>query len=147
MIQPGAVKCKHCGETLDRLPGKEREWRQESSSAPPQPGKVQGIAIMVLIGGILATLIGVGLVLSTCFLWVPGIYSIILGIMAIIRSVSLFGPNAHQATPPKGIAIMMIVNIINVDVINLVLGILVLVFLNDPQVQDYFSRGRFRSAD
>jgi hypothetical protein len=50
----------------------------------------------------------------------------------------MLGANAHREPLPKGTATMMIVNIVNLDVVNLVLGILILVFSDDLEVQDYF---------
>ncbi|OAI41045.1 hypothetical protein AYO40_03945 [Planctomycetaceae bacterium SCGC AG-212-D15] len=108
-----------------------------------RPGKVQAIGIMTLIGGILAVLnflfwsLGSGF---ACCLW-PGVYySLVLGIMAIIKGSALIGSNAHLETPPQAIAIMQIINIINVDVPNCVMGILTLVFLNEAEVQAFFRK-------
>lgn len=104
-----------------------------------KPGKVQTIAIMMLIGGILATLSAVILMVSIYGLCWPGTYySLVLGIMAIIRASHLLGENARRQPEPKGIGIMMIINVINCDVPNLVMGILVVVFLGDPEVKNYF---------
>ena len=44
----------------------------------------------------------------------------------------------------KTIAIMQIVNIINCDMVNLTLGIITLVFLNDPEVRDHL---RFKGVE
>jgi predicted Zn finger-like uncharacterized protein len=108
-----------------------------------KPGKVQAIGIMVLIGGIFALITGItglGFGVASCIglLW-PGIYyAVTLGIMALIRGINLLGDQAYKQQPPSGIAVMMIINIINCDVINLALGIVTLVFLNDDEVKDYF---------
>ncbi len=116
-----------------------------------KPGKVQAIAILILIGGILATLaaaawlayigligvatMGAGLL---CCLWPGPYYGLVMGIMGIVKGVRLLGDKAHREAPPQGIAIMMIINIINGDLVNLVLGIIVLVFLADEEVKDFF---------
>jgi predicted Zn finger-like uncharacterized protein len=108
-----------------------------------KPGKVQAIGIMVLIGGIFACLIFLSVSiwagLATFGLCcIPGVYGLVVGIMAIVKGAQLLGDKAHLQPAPSGIGIMMIINIINGDVVNLVLGILVLVFLSDPEVKDYF---------
>src|SRR5262249_17826482 len=119
-----------------------------------KPGKVQAIGIMVLVGGILATLANVGLLVYfglvgvatmgiglLCCLWPGPYYGLVMGIMAIVKGSRLLGEKAYRETPPQGIGIMMIVNIINGDFVNLTLGILVLVFLGDEEVKSYFRRG------
>jgi DNA-directed RNA polymerase subunit M/transcription elongation factor TFIIS len=145
-IQAGARKCKHCGELLDpelRDPIYTEDDRPPRLSAPAAlPGKVQAVAIMMIIGGISGIMLGLGLALGTCFLWVPALYSIVCGILCIVRATPLLGDRAYTARPPRGTAVMMIVTIINGDVLNLTLGIVCLVFLNDPRVQEYFSRRR-----
>jgi hypothetical protein len=116
-----------------------------------KPGKVQAIAIMILIGGILATLssvcwlayigiigaatLGFGLL---CCLWPGPYFGLTLGIMAILKGSRLLGDKAHREKPPQGIGVMMIINIINGDLANLAMGIIVLVFLSDPEVKGYF---------
>lgn len=61
-----------------------------------------------------------------------------MGIMAIIKGSQLMGDHASSQKPPSGIAIMQIINIVNCDAINLTLGIINLVFLNDEDVKDFF---------
>jgi hypothetical protein len=116
--------------------------RSRSDKAKP-PGKVTGMGVMCLVGGIIAViepLVWAGSTIGFCWLW-PGVYySLVLGIMAIIRGAGLLGASAHQQTPPTGIGIMMIINIINLDIINCVLGILVLVFSADDEVKDYLKK-------
>jgi predicted Zn finger-like uncharacterized protein len=116
-----------------------------------KPGKVQAIGIMMLIGGILATLhalvflayLGIFGVATMgfgwlCCLWPGPYYGMVMGIMAIIRGSALLGENAHRQPAPSGIAIMQIVNIINGDMPNCVMGIIALVFLNEPETRRYF---------
>jgi hypothetical protein len=116
-----------------------------------RPGKVQAIAIMTLVGGIIATLnalailayfgmtavmtLGLGLL---CCLWPGPYYGLVIGILAIIKGSQLMGQDARSLPPPKGIAIMMIVNIVNFDVVNCTLGIIILVFCGDPEVEEFF---------
>jgi predicted Zn finger-like uncharacterized protein len=130
-----------------------RKGTRRGRGPDEKPGKLQAIGIMTLIGGILAILIGLGLLAGSgfgccatagpgivlCF-WPGTYYSLVLGILAIIRGSSLLGANAHLEKPPTGIAIMQIINIVNGDVVNLVLGILVLVFSGDEEVQEYLAR-------
>jgi predicted Zn finger-like uncharacterized protein len=132
-------------EEDDEAPRRSRRRSRE------KPGKVQAIAIMILIGGILATLtaavwlayigivglatMGIGLL---CCLWPGPYYGLVVGIMGIVKGARLLGEKAHREAPPQGLAIMMIINIINGDFVNLTLGILVLVFLADEEVKEFF---------
>ncbi len=105
---------------------------------PAIPGKMQSISIMTLVGGILAILTCFGIGLGTAGFWIPWIYSLILGIMATIKGSQMLGSNPAPAfASAKTIAIMQIVNIINCDIPNLAMGIINLVFLNDPEVKEY----------
>jgi hypothetical protein len=113
--------------------------------APPpgdeKPGKVQAIAVMTMVGGVLALLLGTAFAASCVLLIWPGTYySFVLGVMAIVQASALLGDGARYQKPPQGIAVMQIVNILNGDFINLTLGIITLVFLNDPEVKGYFRR-------
>jgi predicted Zn finger-like uncharacterized protein len=104
-----------------------------------KPGKVQAIAIMTLIGGILATLTGVAFMATIYGLCWPGTYySLVMGIMAIVKASQLLGDRASSQALPSGIAIMQIVNIVNCDFVNLTLGIINLVFLSDREVKAFF---------
>jgi hypothetical protein len=118
-----------------------REYPVGPRSEAPElkPGKVQAVAIMTLVGGIFAILVSIGWV-STCvgLAWPPMYFSFVLGVMAIVKASNLLGQTAYREKPPRAIAIMQIVNILNGDVINLTLGIITLVFLGDREVRDYF---------
>lgn len=106
---------------------------------PHKPHQVTVIGIMTLVGGIAALLLSFGFAASCVLLVWPGTYySFILGIVACVRSARLLGDNAYLAPPPKGIAIMQIINIINGDLLNCGLGIATLVFLSDVEVKEYY---------
>jgi hypothetical protein len=95
---------------------------------------------MMLVGGIIALAAGVGNLRFHFlgFFWPPAVYSLVLGVMAIVRASRLLGRFGHLQPSPKVIAVMQIVNIINGDVPNLVMGIVSLSFLKDPGVRRYF---------
>jgi hypothetical protein len=121
-----------------------RRKRTRPGRGPDQkPGKVQAIGIMMLMGGIFAVLLALSLgagSMGMCCLWPGTYYSLVLGIMAIVRASAILGGKAHLETPPTGIAIMHMINIINGDGINLTLGIIIMVFCNDEEVQEYFAK-------
>jgi hypothetical protein len=117
---------------IRRRPGSERK-----------PGKVQAIGIMSLVGGILAILLAIGLGAGTgsfCCLWPGTYYSLVFGIIAVVRASAILGARAHLQIPPTGLAIMHMVNIINLDVANLVLGIIIMIFCNDEEVREYMAK-------
>ncbi len=162
------VKCPSCSATFavpdsieekpsrPTAPPPEDEYEEEASyydedydeqprrrAGREKPGKVQAISVLILVGGILSCVWCAGCTLLSglgCCLW-PGLYyGWVFGIMAIIKGAKLLGDKAYREAPPYGIANMMIINIINGDLPNLVMGILVLVFLSDEEVKRYFRR-------
>ena len=115
-----------------------------------KPGKIQAISIMTLVGGILAIIVAIMFFLFYlpilgmatlglgCIFIVCPIYSLVFGIMAIIKGSQMLGDNPMPAfKSAKGIAIMQIVNIICCDGPNLVMGIINLGFLNAPEVKEW----------
>ncbi|MED5381224.1 MAG: GYF domain-containing protein, partial [Verrucomicrobiota bacterium] len=91
------------------------------------PGKLQAIAIMTLVGGIIGVLVGLlygcyfgVLTIATfgfgvVFMLFP-IYSLIFGIMAVTKGSQMLGSNPLPAfRSAKSIAIMQIINIICCD--------------------------------
>jgi hypothetical protein len=132
----------------DRLPQEEGRDSEEDEGAlgPPRSGRsggskperVQTIGVMMLISGILGIMVFLGWSGFTCCLWPGGYYSLVMGILAIVKGAQLLGENANQAPAPKWVAILMIINIINGDVPSLVMGILCLQMLGEPEVEQYF---------
>jgi hypothetical protein len=115
-----------------------RRRRQE------KPGNVQAVGIMMLCGGILALVVVLSYLAGTmCIVLVwPGWYfELVVGILMIIRGVNMM--NQDDQGPPRTLAILQILFILNLDIINCVLGIVSLVMLNEPKVQDYYRRRGF----
>ena len=104
-----------------------------------KPGKIQAIAIITLVQGIMGIVIGLLMGLSTMCIYVPFVYGIVYGIMATIKGSAMLGQNpwpAYQTV--RTTAIMGIVNVINCDfMFGMAGGIVILVFLNDPEVKAY----------
>jgi hypothetical protein len=130
-----------------RLPPRRRprdDREEEDLRVRPRdekPGKVQAMAIMMLVGGILALLHGFAWAVSIVGLCWPGTYySFVFGVMAIVKASQLLSERAYRQVPPQATAIMQIINIVALDVINLTMGIINLVFLSDPEVKRYFRR-------
>jgi hypothetical protein len=97
---------------------------------------------MMIVGGLVALSIFIGSLRFHFFHWYPApVYSLVLGIMAIIRGSRLLSSHGDFQRSPRAIAIMQIINIINADIPNFVMGIISLSFLKDPGVQRYFGCG------
>jgi hypothetical protein len=119
-----------------------RPSRRRGRGRAEKPSQVQTIGVLMLVGGILATITGLGMGVFSygiCCLWPGTYYELVYGIMAIIKGSQLMGRN-DPPDPPKGILVMAIITIINGDVLNLVFGIVGLSLLNNPEVQDYYDR-------
>ncbi|MCX7608753.1 MAG: hypothetical protein N2049_06010 [Anaerolineales bacterium] len=111
-----------------------------------KPGLVQAIAIMTLVNGVLNILWGA----TTTFGMIAGLVTLcivpltilplILGIFEILYAVKLLADPPQPVRPSQTIAILEICCIVVGNVISLVIGILALVFYNDPAVKTYFAR-------
>lgn len=107
-----------------------------------KPGKVQAIAIMTLINGILDVLWGIGLTITVIigtfglglFCAPLTILPSVLGIFEIIYATKLLR-NPPRKYPVQTIAILQICTIIFGDFVGPVIGILNLVFYSDPPVK------------
>jgi hypothetical protein len=111
-----------------------------------KPGKVQAISIMTLVNGIL-NIIGS---LSITFFVVIGtlgfgllcapftLLPIVLGIFEIIYGSKLLAENPVGVKPNPTMAILEICCILAGLVNSCVIGIVHLVFINDPEVKAYF---------
>jgi hypothetical protein len=111
-----------------------------------KPGQVQAVAIMMLVGGILGLLSMLGAMVlgfPVCCFW-PGTYfEIVVGILLIVRASNMLGKD--EQGPPRTLAVLQIICIINGDVVNCVLGIVALVMLNAPEIVTYYRRKGFES--
>ena len=129
----------------------------DQSSVPPsqlvkakKPGKLQAIAVMSLVMGIVNILAGTywlvaGLMMflvGVVFTIIPASYLIVLGILEIVNASKLLPDPVKVAQSPKYVAVMEIVAIVTCNVMALVVGILNLVFYNDEEVEMYFAQIR-----
>ncbi len=117
----------------------------QQHNLPPKPGKVQAIAILSLIDGILnvmwAPTLGLGLIASLVGICLAplAIYPLVVGVFGIIYAAKLLSSHPVGVQPNKTVAILQIVNIITGNVLSLVTGILSLVFYDDPEVEAYYN--------
>jgi GYF domain 2 len=114
--------------------------------APEKPGQIQAVAIMMLVGGILGLIAMLSYLAATfCFILVwPGFYfEFVVSILLIIRGINML--NKDDQGPPRTLAILQIICIVNLDVINCVLGIIAIVMLNAPEVVSYYRKKGFDS--
>ncbi|MBN2256911.1 MAG: hypothetical protein JW704_03700 [Anaerolineaceae bacterium] len=110
-----------------------------------KPGKVQAISIMMLINGILNILAGLGItasiVLGTIGIGVIcapfTILPSILGIFEVIYAARLISNPPHPVKNLQTIAILEIAAIVYGNGLSLIVGILNLVFLSEPEVKSY----------
>jgi hypothetical protein len=107
------------------------------SSRPAAPAKVTAMAIMHIVGGVMAISFAFVWALSTLFLYLPWVYSLVLGILSIVRGARLLGASGRGAGNSNAVPIMQIINIICCDWVNLTMGIISLVFTSDPEVYEY----------
>jgi hypothetical protein len=109
--------------------------------------KVQWIGILMLISGIINILVGAGLVaglaLSVILICCApvGLLPVALGVFELIYAIRLLGtgtePQPYQRV--QIIAILEIVSILAGNFFSLVIGIINLVLLSDPEVRPSFT--------
>jgi uncharacterized membrane protein YidH (DUF202 family)/DNA-directed RNA polymerase subunit RPC12/RpoP len=105
-----------------------------------RPSQVQTLAIFLLIGGIGACVLALLESVTSagyCCLWPGTYYGLVYGIMAIIRGSQMMGRHESRQSP-RTMFIMAIVCIVNLDILNLVFGILGMSMLNSPELQRYY---------
>ena len=113
---------------------------------PEKPSLVNVIAWTTLASGIVN--LGWGLVVSgTALLTVVGIcctpltiLPAILGIFEIIYAAKLLSVPPQPVRPAINLAILEIVCILTGNVFSMIVGIISLIFYNDPAVKNYFAR-------
>ena len=110
------------------------------------PNLVKTIAVLTLINGIVnifwglvATLTVTASIILICL--VPlAILPTVLGIFEIIYALKLLSNPPQPVQPSTTIAILEILCVLTFNVFSMIVGILSLVFYNDPQVKEYFAK-------
>lgn len=111
-----------------------------------KPDKVEAVAILSLINGILNILWGLGLSLLAgvtivgicCIPWT--ILPTILGAFEVVYAAKLLASDPRAVKPAKAIAILDILCILEGNFISMVVGILLLVFYADNEVENWFNQ-------
>ena len=110
------------------------------------PGLVKTVAVLTLINGIVNIfwgLVATASVIPTIVLACLAVFTIlptILGIFEIIYALKLLSNPPQPVQPSNSIAILEILCFLTGNVFSMIVGILSLVFYNDPQVKEYFMR-------
>lgn len=113
------------------------------------PSKVQAIGILHVVGGVMNLIIsafwlfyglvfglatfGIGLV-ACC----PAFLLLPLGIAEMVSGIRHLGSNHRGLAPPRLTAIAQISSLLACSVLSSVFGVLTLVFLSDPEVDEYY---------
>jgi hypothetical protein len=124
----------------------EKEMNTQSIPYPEKPTLVNVIAWTTLASGIAN--LGWGLVVSaTAFLSILGIcctpltiLPAILGIFEIIYAAKLLSVPPQPVRPAINLAVLEIVCILTGNVFSMIVGVISLIFYNDPAVKEYFTR-------
>jgi len=110
------------------------------------PGLVKTVAVLTLVNGIvnifwglIATVTVTASIVLIC-LAPLAILPTILGIFEIIYAAKLLTTPPQPVQPSSTIAILEILCILAGNVFSMIVGILALIFYNDPQVKEYFAR-------
>ena len=122
---------------------------QSPAPAPSgsKPAKLQTIGILMIINGVINISIGAGLVMglaaSVIFICCSplGALPLVLGVFELIYGIRLVGTSQVPVTfsTLQTVAILEILAIFASNPISLVIGIVNLVLLNDPEVRGFLS--------
>ena len=110
-----------------------------------KPAKVQTMAILVLINGILNIVWGGILALLGIFtivgiLCAPIlILPMVLGVFELIYALNLLADPPKVKGPSQAIAILEICDIFFLNIFGVVVGVLSLIFMNEEENKDYFA--------
>ena len=118
-----------------------------NTSYPNQkPGLVTAIAVMTLTSGVInlfwgfvASATALGTIVGVICLPIT-ILPTILGVFEIIYAAKLLSTQPEAVKPSQPIAIFEILMLFYFNVFSLIVGILTLIFYNDPSVKEYFAR-------
>lgn len=118
-----------------------------NTSYPIQkPGLVTAIAVMTLTSGVvnlfwgfIASATALGTIVGVVCLPIT-ILPTILGVFEIIYAAKLLSVQPEGVKPSQPIAIFEILMILYFNIFSLIVGILTLIFYNDPSVKEYFAR-------
>jgi hypothetical protein len=116
------------------------------SAVPGKPAEVTALAVLTLISGVINLCAGVGaaigLALSVVLLCLAplGILPMLLGAFEILYAIKLLSSRSQGLRPNQTIAILEIGCFLFGNLISTAVGVLALVFYNDPAVKTYFAR-------
>jgi hypothetical protein len=117
-----------------------------NTSYPNQkPGLVTAIAVMTLTSGVInlfwgfvASATALGTIVGIICLPIT-ILPTILGVFEIIYAAKLLSAQPEGVKPSQPIAVFEILMLFYFNVFSLIVGILALIFYNDPSVKEYFA--------
>lgn len=108
---------------------------------PKKPGKLQAVAIIMLVSGIFNLIYAVVMLImafATCVTIVLFPLLLVAGILEIIHATKLLKDPVEAYKPATAIAVLEICSILGCNVYSLVAGILNLIFWGDPDVKQYY---------
>jgi predicted RNA-binding Zn-ribbon protein involved in translation (DUF1610 family) len=117
----------------------DRPRRRRRRKSRKRPSNVSAVAALLLAGGIYGIFYALIMGISTFFacFW-PGLwFAVVWSIIAIVRGSTMLNEN-DTSPAPRVMAILQIVMIVNCDIVNMVMGIVNLVLLNDDKMVEYY---------
>lgn len=110
-----------------------------------RPAKVQTMAVLVLVSGILNIVWG-GILALTGLITIVGILCLpililpmVLGVFEMIYALNLLAEPPKIKHPSQALAILEICNVVFLNIFSGVVGILSLIFISEVEVKEYFA--------
>jgi hypothetical protein len=110
-----------------------------------RPTKVQTLAVLILVSGILNIIWGgilalIGVITVIGILCAPLlILPMVLGVFELIYALNLMAEPPKVKNPSQALAILEICNIVFLNIFSAVVGVLSLIFFSEEEVKDYFA--------
>lgn len=102
-----------------------------------KPSVIKIIAWFYVIGGAWAIFHSLVMAATFCC-WIFWVLHLVAGVLGLVHGIKML--NQRMVPPSASVAWLFILSIMDGDILNLVLGIVILVLMNQPDVRRYYER-------
>jgi hypothetical protein len=117
---------------------------KSTTKAIEKPSNLTALGVLNIVSGVINIVAGLSVTFGFAIslvglICVPiTILPAVLGVFEILYGIKLLASPPQPVKPSQAIAICQLITFLYLNVVSGVVGILALVFYNDPQVKEYF---------